>query len=631
MAEETEKPESGEEIAAGDPAAMALALGSASRSKADAYLDEQRKLTGEQRHHLKAQFGLKLWELRLGILLRIATACVGLAVAAALIFLVWDARESRALVIEPFFVPPDMAAKGLDGSVLAGQLLDKLNQLRADTDKEVQSSGYSADGGGAVKLEIPETGISLGELSRILHEWLGHDITISGGLVRGASGLTLTTRTADSAATFSGPEDTLDHMVAQGAESILAATQPLSYVDYLRSNQRHAEAETLLRRLISQGSVQDRAWAYSELGEVLEHFKQYDAAENAFHAAAELDGDLWVVWEDLGNAENFDRNDEEDGFRDRQKAANATNFGGADPESARHFHLDDEVYIDEARGDFSGALALQSGEAGETTEPDLAYQSSYLAAYEAGYLHDVRQSQLWQQRAEDRAFAVRGGGFARNINGVLQNRLAYWRDVTLGEWSRAADEMEFAENRTTGDSSYWRALQAVALVHARRLDAARDLLARQPDKCHYCIIARGLLAEYKSDRPAADRFFARELKDYPSIARGNEYWGQVKLGRGDYAGAASIFAAIHAKAPHFADPLEMWGEALMAQNHSDLALAKFKEANGYAPNWGKLHLKWGEALFYAGKTDDAKKQFAIAAGLALSTAEKAELAKMSHV
>ncbi|HEX3672640.1 MAG TPA: hypothetical protein VHU87_00060, partial [Rhizomicrobium sp.] len=67
--------------------------------------------------------------------------------------------------------------------------------------------------------------------------------------------------------------------------------------------------------------------------------------------------------------------------------------------------------------------------------------------------------------------------------------------------------------------------------------------------------------------------------------------------------------------------------ALMAQNRSDLALAKFAEADQDAPHWGRLRLKWGEALVYAGKKDEAKKQFAIAAGLDLSPAERAELAR----
>jgi hypothetical protein len=75
-----------------DPAAMALALGSASRAEADSFLREQRGLIADQRHHLREQFNhlaeqfkqlrLGTWEKRLGLLLRIAFAFTGLAVAA---------------------------------------------------------------------------------------------------------------------------------------------------------------------------------------------------------------------------------------------------------------------------------------------------------------------------------------------------------------------------------------------------------------------------------------------------------------------------------------------------------------------------------------------------------------------
>jgi len=67
----------------------------------------------------------------------------------------------------------------------------------------------------------------------------------------------------------------------------------------------------------------------------------------------------------------------------------------------------------------------------------------------------------------------------------------------------------------------------------------------------------------------------------------------------------------------------------MLKNRSDQALAKFEEAAKYAPNWGRLHLKWGEALIYAGKPDEAKQQFAIASGLDLSSADRAQLAGVS--
>ena len=41
----------------------------------------------------------------MGVLLRVATAVVGIAVAAGLGLMVWDAAHSKGLMIEPFSVP----------------------------------------------------------------------------------------------------------------------------------------------------------------------------------------------------------------------------------------------------------------------------------------------------------------------------------------------------------------------------------------------------------------------------------------------------------------------------------------------------------------------------------------------
>jgi hypothetical protein len=63
--------------ASADPGGVALSLTGASRDEADAYLREQRLHLAED---IK-QIDLRIRELRLGVLLRLATLCVGLAAA----------------------------------------------------------------------------------------------------------------------------------------------------------------------------------------------------------------------------------------------------------------------------------------------------------------------------------------------------------------------------------------------------------------------------------------------------------------------------------------------------------------------------------------------------------------------
>ena len=110
-----------------------MALGGASREEADAFLKDQRELICIQKHHLHEQFKqlrLSIWEKRTGVLLRMATAIVGVAVAGFFGLMVWDAAHSSGLIVEPFAVPSDMAAKGLTGQVVASKMLDKLSAMR---------------------------------------------------------------------------------------------------------------------------------------------------------------------------------------------------------------------------------------------------------------------------------------------------------------------------------------------------------------------------------------------------------------------------------------------------------------------------------------------------------------------
>jgi len=86
-----------------DPAAEEMALASASRREADAFLRAQRGLIEDQRHHLHEQLkqlSLGLWEKRIGMMLRLAMLAVGLGVIIGLGMALWNAAHADGLVIE---------------------------------------------------------------------------------------------------------------------------------------------------------------------------------------------------------------------------------------------------------------------------------------------------------------------------------------------------------------------------------------------------------------------------------------------------------------------------------------------------------------------------------------------------
>jgi len=138
---------------------------------------------------------------------------------------------------------------------------------------------------------------------------------------------------------------------------------------------------------------------------------------------------------------------------------------------------------------------------------------------------------------------------------------------------------------------------------------------------------RGQVAAEARDWPASTRWFAEAVRQAPSPPQAYAEWGEALLAAGDADGAIAKLSLAHDKAPHFADPPELWGEALMKQGDYAGALGKFTEADKDAPRWGRNHLHWGEALVKLGRADEAKAQWSAAAGMELSVADRAELAR----
>ena len=89
------------------------------------------------------------------------------------------------------------------------------------------ASSYANNWGNNLRVEIPETGISIGELARFLREWLGHETHVSGAVIRSATGVTITASAgSDAFPALTGAESDLDGLVQDMAEAIHLRTQP---------------------------------------------------------------------------------------------------------------------------------------------------------------------------------------------------------------------------------------------------------------------------------------------------------------------------------------------------------------------------------------------------------------------
>jgi len=623
--------------AIGDPAAVSLALAGASRPEADAYLRDQR-------HHLHEQLSqihLDVWEKKLGVLLRLATLCVGLAVAGGLGKMVWDAAHSKGLVITPFNVPPALGERGLTGEVIASQMIDKLTVM-AKTESSRAFQNYANNWGSNIKVEIPETGVSIGELQRFLTEWLGHDTRISGEVYKTETGIVVAARAGgESGAAFVGKESDLDALVQQAAEHIYEVTQPYRYANYLDRNydpkglqQRVAKAAAIYRKLIVGDDRLERAWAWNGLGTIEFRFHGDNGKAAWLYRKALAEKPDMAVGRYALASRLGALSQDEDQFQQLKQASQLFHQGDTadiNPRYAIYARTSADAGVASFQGDFATSIPLNKAGAALPDDFSVLARGTFIGG---GLLQMTRRHDLGAFRTwlHDLGYSDFPG---------VGSRLSYdlerqdWRDMLKVEQlqranpARPADAVTQRLLRNNFDGN--RASLAIAHARLGEFRQAEMLVAPLPPTNDPGLRARAIIAELQGQHARADWWFARSEAQTPSIPLTDLWWGQALLARGQPDAAIQKFTRANTLGPKFADPLEGWGEALMAKNQSHLALEKFAEAEKYAPNWGRLHLKWGEALAYSGKKDEAAKQFVRAAQLDLTPSEKFELARMTHV
>ena len=644
MAERHDEPEATPEQALdqASPAAVAMALGRTSKGSkvldadASAFLRKQTRLIDLQTEHLHEQRELQTSRLRWGrfsdrmkAMLQVMTALVGLAVAGAVGIMAWQAHQDHGLVISAFSVPPDLAQRGVNGQVVATHVLDRLSELQAQTVTDRPASTYANAWDNDIKVEIPETGVSVGELNTYLRQWLGRETHVSGEIVRTPTGLAVTARAGEgSAHTVQGPEAELDALVQQAAEAVYAETQPYRWAVYLQSHDKSDDALAIYQRLAASGPRDERAWAYTGWASLLLGRSELRPAADKAALAMRLNPRLEPAQITWGLSQNL--------------------LG----------HM--EELIASARRELR---LLQSGRAIGVQRQELARRVRILQGVEASVLGDNgRAAVLYSDATDPINFEGSAGGYdprgdlaaylarnhdvsaAKRITDVLANEdrltghtglfswkpgvLASLQARALDDWPAAANDISLAPASAGLEDQRSVADLATIYAHMGRFVEADALVSGTPLDCDPCVQARGSVAGLEHDWAKSDRWFAEAVRLAPSFPEPYVAWGETLLARGDVDGAIAQLTLAHQKGPHFANPMELWGEALMRRGDFAGAVARFAEADKDAPRWGRNHLRWGQALARLGKRDEAKAQWRSAAGMDLSAQDRAELTQM---
>ncbi len=621
-------------------AALGLALAVASREKADAFLDAQTEIARLQKEHLHEQRGLLFshleWQ-RFSDLMRagwqIVLAILGLIAFVAIITALWNASRADGLIVDAFSVPPSFEQKGVGGDVVASDITGRLSDIRARANANSYSFSRDVtnDRSNAIKVEIPDTGISIAEAWRYMRSWLGHERHVTGNLRENADGsVTLTTSLDGSGAlSASGRPGDLARIEQSVAEKIFATFDPVNAINYLAASGRHREAYAAAERFASAGrTLLERADSYAllahtgavatgDLQKAVDSARVSNAIDPTLAVAHVMAGRYSF---ELGRAETTIAEDRIILTLNNADQPPSHQNGGFDEMKSQA-----AAQLAFLQGDFAHSANWNCARG--CTFGGLLFSKSEVAAR----LHDV---------AGAKALLMQGIA-AGNADPGRADLARLETAVAAGDWNAAvaAGKDAWAQDTAPSTDTSPRFLEEVAAVslgpllavaeaHAGQFTQAHAIIERTPRDCVLCNTARGEVDVLEGNANGAAYWFARAIHDGPSLPFAYADWGAMLLKRGDLDGAIAKFEIANQKGPHFADPLELWGEALIAKNRSDLALAKFQEANQYASNWGRLHMKWGEALLWSGDRTSATKQFALASTLDLTQGEQAELARV---
>jgi predicted Zn-dependent protease len=612
--------------------AMAAALDEARASPelspdVKAFFQAQTDLAHQQRHHMDALFRLDRWSRRLKLLLQMLVIGVGLAAVTALAVMAWDASREHGVVVEAFSVPPDLAARGLTGQVVAGKFLDDLQKMQAQNHSRRLPNTYANNWSGEVKVEIPETGVSIGELHRFLVDWLGRNTKIEGDVYRTPQGLAVAARTGGlPALDQAGAETDLDALIQAAAEDVYAKTQPYLYAVYLlqRGDLKDMQrAEARFQELLRTGTSEDRMWTHLGLADVQDDLGEIQSSIDTYTTGIAQYPHFPAYYGGLYTNEHTFRGHDETALADARISQDMTKKYGR------------SYYKPQAEADFSqnavagtvvlGDYAAAADAAGRTYDRNTGINNTRLNALFYPALDHASLAAVMARAPTPR-------DARQTVTATADDDIARMAHAfAMGDWAGVASAYNALDlsQLIPGDrlSRALPAAQFAAIAEARLGQAAQAqaLISTTPLDCYRCVDARGVIASAAGDWTDADRWFAEAIRQAPSPPFAYADQAQSRLARGDVAGAIALLQTAYAKSPHYADGLELWGEALARRGDYAGAAAKYAEADRYAPQWGRNHLMWAEALAKSGKTAEARAQKQAASDLELTPADRAEL------
>jgi tetratricopeptide (TPR) repeat protein len=532
-------------------------------------------------HHQLGEENIRRFSLRLRVGFQLFVALVATVISVVVAVIIRDVITSHRVVMEPFHAPPTLAARGLDGTVVAGGVLDELSRLQDATRSTAVRRDLSNAWARDIKLEVPDTGLSIAEISRTLRARFGHDIHIDGDLIETDAGaLALTVRgNGVLPKTFSGQAAELRKLTLAAAEYVYAKSQPQRWASYLNETGRNQEAIEFCRSTVASTDSEDRAGLLTTWGIALASTGGSSREALAlFRAAVKLKPDAWNAHADIQNV-LMELGDEEGAW---QAGVDMLKAAGGRPGRARELYFQNEDYLTwnltawlneiVADADANAGVGSSANSAGPTIA-DIQIR-----------LHDPATADLAIKTTQDDP----NNPTILAMTHFVRGRMA----AEAGNTGQAITEMEAfgaAYANPAVSSNYpgyscWIAPAEEAAGHPDKADAALATCGHYVDGLRF----RADILSGRGDWVAARKAYADAVALAPDLPASYYSWGVALAHHGDLADAEIKLKDAILRGPHWADPLKAWGDVLVKQGKSKEAHAKYEEALKYAPNWKEL-------------------------------------------
>lgn len=560
----------------------------------------------------------------------LSLALIAVLIALGGVSFVWSAVEADGLVVEPLSVPPDLAARGLTGEVVAAKLLDKMMVIGSASNSWRAGSSLRRDWGEDLRVEVPQTGVSLGDAQRWLRRRLGNETLVRGEVVHTAGGLAVTARAANMPGdTRTGAAADIDKLLTETAEQLFRRTQPFQYAAYLQNQGRLEEARVAATALSRSGPDTERAWANVLLGYIAYRQGDLSASLAAAATARRLDPELPAGHLAFATpALLLERKEAALAALREARRAGRRSMEAIAPDLRERFLLVAERLTSDLTGDRQGAIRALAG--------DQAFDALAIRAEQMALNHDVAGAKALL------ANGAQGTSDAQRLPYVLYGDLLlpdYAQAVALDRWAEALASIEATDSAAASAAAKTpimnvvRARQlaprrAVALARLDRHAEAEAIARQLPTDCYRCLIARAEVAELLGNRGLADRWFEAAVRNGPSLPFAHQSWGMARAARGELDRASAAFAAAIRLGPGWSDPHKSQGDLLARQGEFEEAILRYRTAARLSPRWGALHLEWGRALLQSGEKEEGRAKLRAAAGMDLAPLDRARLRRL---